>query len=460
MRVAQKLYELGHISYHRTDSTTLPEVAEEKFRKFIEDSFGKSYLLSKPRSQKSTSKFAQEAHSAIYPTNIHETPNFNGIELKLYNLIKNRAIGSLMNPVKYEVTKCVITTKSLQDPFFMATFKKMTFPGFTKLVSESEQSDGNPDEENEVSIQPPELHSTLNFEEINATQMFSKTKSRYSEASLVQQLEERGIGRPSTYAGIIQIILERKYVLLKDQEITHSGTSVTMNSKGKITTNTFSKTFSERQKLVPSDIGIVVDSFLREYFSDIINYEFTSQMETSLDRIANGEVLWIDVAKTVYEKVNSLKEKVLSLKTKFRDQFERNLGVHPETNELIRVRLAKFGFVLEKVADENPLLISINLQQAKAMNLEEALNLLKSSNKNTSKSVLKEFNSNAKIMEGKPGLPPYFRYRNQICSIPKDKVDQISTLTLSECLEILKNFKSSPKKKTWWKKKTNATKKE
>lgn len=517
MRLAQKLYELGYISYHRTDSITIPELVEEKIYSIILHSYGKEYIRSESK-KKESSKFAQEAHYAIYPTNLNanlsQDKNISPTETRLYNLIKNRTLASQMAPVKYHVTKVKITPvlkkseNELQDYYFTTTFKKVVFPGFTQLFSlqtkpDEEKGDLEGDEESSLrklskypslSSIPPALHSELTFDSIVALQTFSKLKGRYSQASLVQQLEEKGIGRPSTYAGILQIILERGYVVEKTETFSQQGISLTLSSKGQITESTFPKSIVEKNKLVPTDIGIMVNDFLKTHFSEIINYEFTSEMENFLDKIASGQASWLEISKNFFFKLRSLVDKVKLLNVPFKKALERDLGTHPTTGALIKTRMARYGFVIEMEGNP-PKYVPISKELMDTINLENALSLLelpkslgsisvdqlnilgkeklprevevilhpnfvsiednkfwlpKDSNiltftlqdalqliKEKSNTVLKMFSQEAKIMEGKKGRPPYFIYKNQICSIPKERINDIPNLTLEECLKFL-----------------------
>jgi len=377
MGVAQKLYEAGKITYMRTDSVNFSENALLNSKEEIIKSFGEKY--SNPTKYKTKSAGAQEAHEAIRPTDfsVHSITGESD-EVKLYDLIWKRSISSQMSPANLERTVVKIGNESLSE-VFTAKGEVIKFDGFLKiyLVSTLEE-----DEEDSSEILPEVfVGDSLNRDVIRATQRFSRPAPRYVEASLVKKLEELGIGRPSTYAPTISTIQKRGYVEKKEREGEERTYTVVELISNDI--NEFSKseiTGREKNKLFPTDIGIVVTDFLCEHFDRIMDYHFTANVEMQFDEIAHGEINWTKMLKDFYSPFH---ENVLqTLEHSDRATGERELGIHPVSGKKVIVRIGRFGPMVqigdEKIDGEKPLFASLRNEQSLAtMTLDQALELFK-----------------------------------------------------------------------------------
>jgi DNA topoisomerase-1 len=438
MAVAQKLYEAGKITYMRTDSTILSKLALVKSREVIISEYGEKY--SKTRQFKTKTKGAQEAHEAIrpaYPDNLTITGNMN--EKKLYELIWKRTIASQMADAQVEKTTISINMNN-SPVVFNATGEVIKFDGFLKLYTESSDQENN--EEEKYVIPPVKKGMPLYYKNITAAQKFTAPPPRYTEASLVKKLEELGIGRPSTYAPTISTIQNRGYVSREDRPGEKRHIKVLTLEKGKITA--ISKTEvsgKEKSKLFPQDIGMIVNDFLIENFSEIVDYHFTAEVEEQFDEIAIGRLKWTGMLHEFYVPFHKTIEK--TLENKNRKTGVRTLGNHPETGEPITVRMGRFGPVAQIGNSDNenkPRFASLSKNQLiETISLEEALNLFR-----LPRSLGIHEGDEMVVGIGKFG--PYIRYKNKFYSLKKGTDDPYS-LTVERAIEIINEKNESEKKK-------------
>ena len=374
MRIAQKLYEDGLITYMRTDSTNLSKLALGTIKQVICENFGAEY--SKTRAYKTKSKGAQEAHEAIRPTfpanrTIEGTPQ----EKKLYDLIWKRAVASQMADAVIEKTDITIGSNSFAEKF-ISQGEVVAFDGFLKLYIE-----GRDDEEHEEQNQKlpaVKLGEGMDNLEITATERFTQKPPRYSEATLIKKLEELGIGRPSTYAPTITTITQKRgYILIDSREgIERQYTLLTLKS-GNIKEETKTEiTGAEKKKLFPQDIGILVTDFLGKNFENILDYGFTAKVEEDFDQIATGELVWNRVIADFYTPFHKQVEQTLQENS--HTNAERVLGTDPVSGKTMIVRLGKFGPLVQKGTNDDPEKQFASLQKGQlieSITLEEALKL-------------------------------------------------------------------------------------
>lgn len=380
MSVAQKLYEEGHITYMRTDSVNLSDLAIATTKDFIVKEFGEKY--SKVRKYATKSKGAQEAHEAIRPTYIkNEVVSSNSDEQRLYDLIRKRTIASQMSDAQIARTVFTINCKNDSTAYFTAKGEVVTFDGFFKVYTES--SDDDSTEEEDIILPPLQIATVLQLDSIAATQRFTQHPPRYTEATLVRKLEELGIGRPSTYAPTISTIQKRGYVLKEDR--TGDKREVTIIE---LRNNAIKKTQkqeffgNEKSKLFPTDIGMVVNDFLVKYFGDILEYSFTAHVESQFDEIAEGKLEWQKMIKNFYDSFHATVEK--TIEESERGNGERLLGVDPKTNKQVFVRIGRFGPMVQlgsAESDEKPIYASLSKGQLiETISFDDALQLLYSNN--------------------------------------------------------------------------------
>ncbi len=439
MMVAQRLYEAGHITYMRTDSMNLSTLAINALKKEITESLGSEYL--KVRHYHTHSKGAQEAHEAIRPTYVDQhTIEGTAQEKRLYNLIWKRTLASQMADAQTEKTTVEITP-STRSEHFIATGEVIKFDGFLKVYIESHDDEGT-DQTDSNMLPAMSRGQKVEADEITATERFTQQPPRYSEASLVKKMEELGIGRPSTYAPTISTIQQREYVERGEKPGVERQISVLTLKQGKITETTRTETAgSEKGKLVPTDIGMVVNEFLEEYFPDIVNYNFTANIEKRFDEIAEGKTEWPGVMHDFYEGFHPEVDKASNLRLEHK-VGERLLGVHPETGKPVSVKIGRYGPLVqigEGDTEEKPLFASLQKGQSVAtITLEEALKLF-------------EFPRQLGEYEGKDvtvaigRFGPYVKHAGKFVSIPKDMAP--AALSLEEAIQLINDKREADSKK-------------
>jgi DNA topoisomerase I len=438
MAVAQKLYEAGKITYMRTDSTNLSSLALAKSKEMISTEFGEKY--SKTRQFKTKSKGAQEAHEAIRPAYL-ENPTTAGSqnEKRLYELIWKRTVASQMADAIIEKTSISIDMNNSQVTF-QATGEVIKFDGFLKVYTESSDQE-NTDEERYV-IPPVTKGMPLTYDNITATQKYTAPPPRYTEASLVKKLEELGIGRPSTYAPTISTIQNRGYVSREDRPGEKRQIKLITLQDGKFSNSTKTElTGKEKSKLFPQDIGMIVNDFLLENFSEIVDYNFTAEVEEQFDEIALGNLKWTGMIQKFYSPFH--KTVVNTLEKKERKTGVRILGNHPETGEPVTVRMGRFGPVAQigdSGNDEKPRYASLSKNQLlETITLDEALNLFRLPRS------LGEYDGGEMVVGiGKFG--PYIRYKTKFFSLKKG-VDDPYAVTYDRAIEIILEKIETDKKK-------------
>lgn len=379
MLIAQKLYEAGKITYMRTDSVNLSDLALSASKEAIVDNYGENY--SKTRQFKTKSASAQEAHEAIRPSYFDkETVSGSKDEKALYELIWKRAIASQMSDAELERTTAKINV-STRDEYFTAKGEVIKFDGFLKVYLES-SDDENGENENSGLLPTMKEGQDLNFSGITATERFSRPPARYTEASLVKKLEELGIGRPSTYAPTISTIQKRGYVLKEDRMGVEREYKVCMlNSANEIISEVKTEiTGADKGKLYPADIALLVNDFLIENFPKILDYRFTAAVEKELDDVANGDLDWSEMLSEFYFPFHEKVEH--TIENSERQTGERILGKDPKSGKQVSVRMARFGPVaaISDPEDEEAKPEYAGLrpgQRLESITLEEALELFK-----------------------------------------------------------------------------------
>lgn len=379
MRVAQSLYESGLITYMRTDSMNLSDLCLNSCGPVISSLMGDEYH--QRRTYHTHSKGAQEAHEAIRPTDMNrQTIEGDTREQRLYELIWKRTIACQMADAKLERTTVNIAV-SETDEMFQATGEVVRFDGFLRVYRESLGDDENANADESKLLPPMNEGETLQRREVVAQQRFSQQPARYTEASLVHKMEELGIGRPSTYAPTISTIQNREYVVKGDAEGTpRSYDQLTLQSDTISETTQSENVGSNRGKLVPTDIGLVVNDFLMEYFPEIMDYNFTANVEKQFDEVAEGKENWTEMISNFYQDFEPQVERTLNEKTEHR-VGERELGVDPKSGKPVSVKIGRFGPVVQMGTpsdDEKPQFANLTKGQSiETITLEEALELFK-----------------------------------------------------------------------------------
>ena len=428
MAVAQKLYEAGKITYMRTDSTNLSNTALVKTREMITAEYGENY--SKTRQFKTKSKGAQEAHEAIRPA-YPDQPTTAGSqnEKRLYELIWKRTVASQMADARIEKTS--ISIDMTNSPVtFQANGEVIKFDGFLKVYAESSDQENN--DEDRYVIPPVTKGMTLSYDNITASEKYTAPPPRYTEASLVKKLEELGIGRPSTYAPTISTIQNRGYVSREDRPGEKRELKIITLLKGKVEQSTRTEiTGKEKSKLFPQDIGMIVNDFLLENFSEIVDYHFTAEVEEQFDEIALGNLKWTGMIKEFYSPFH--KTVTNTLEKKERKTGTRLLGNHPQTGEPVTVRMGRFGPVAqigETGNDDKPRFASLSKNQLlETITLDEALNLFRLPRS------LGDYDG-AEMVVGTGKFGPYIRYKSKFFSLKKG-VDDPYTVTFDRAVEII-----------------------
>ncbi|MDR2859294.1 MAG: type I DNA topoisomerase [Mediterranea sp.] len=432
MMVAQRLYESGKITYMRTDSVNLSDYAIATSEQAIKSMMGVEYA--KTRRFATKTKGAQEAHEAIRPTDM-KNPSTEGTpqEKKLYELIWKRTIASQMADAELEKTTATITISNYADDKFVATGEVIKFDGFLRVYKESYDEDREREDESRL-LPPLKEGQELKYEEIVAVERFTQRPSRYAEAGLVRKLEELGIGRPSTYAPTISTIQQREYVVKEDREGEERAYKVLTLKQNKITdTVQKEKTGNEKAKLFPTDIGIVVNDFLTEYFPNILDYNFTADVEKKFDDVAEGEKQWTSLMNDFYTSFHPSVESTLATKSEHK-VGERILGTEPGTGKPVSVKIGRFGPVIQigvTDSEEKPRFSQMRKGMSmETITLEEALEAFKLPR------TLGEFEDKT-VTVGLGPFGPYVKHNSKYVSIPKD-MDPL-VISLEEAIGLINN---------------------
>lgn len=495
MSVAQKLYENGHITYMRTDSVNLSDLAINTAKEEIFSTMGERYW--KYRQFTTKAKGAQEAHEAIRPTYLNKVKvDGTAQEKKLYELIWKRTIASQMADAELEKTTATIGLATASEKF-VAVGEVLKFDGFLRVYLESTDDES---ESSDSGLLPPmKVGEVLNMQNITATERFTQRPARYSEASLVRKLEELGIGRPSTYAPTITTVQNREYVEKGDKEGVERSFTVLTLSKDKIKEQTKTEiTGADKAKLFPTNIGVVVNDYLTENFPNILNYSFTADVEKEFDSIAEGDLNWVQALDKFYGPFHTTVETSLAAKQE-RKVGERLLGNDPKTGKPVSVKIGRFGPMVQIGSNEDEekpqfaslmkgvLMEDMTLEQAlkhfelprtlgeyenevitvavgrfgpyvkfgklfvslpKGANpmetsLDEAIELIEAKKKQEAEKFIKKFDEEPEleVLNGRFG--PYIAYSGSNYKIPKGTDPKV--LTLEECMTIIKD---QPAKKT------------
>ena len=429
MMIAQHLYESGRITYMRTDSVNLSQLCLNASKKEIIDLYGENY--SKTRKYHTSSKGAQEAHEAIRPSYM-EKSNIEGSaqEKRLYELIWKRTIASQMADAEIEKTTITIKSDDIEE-VFTAQGEVVKFDGFIKVYRESSDEDES-SEDYSHSLPAMKEGQELVRREILATERFSVGPQRYTEASLVHKMEELGIGRPSTYAPTISTIQQREYVMKGDKKGEERFYSI-FQLKGKQITQKTRKEMagSDKGKLIPTDIGTVVNDFLMENFSEIMDYNFTAKVEQDFDKIAEGNEQWKDMMKQFYKSFEPTVEETMNSRQKFK-AGERLLGNDPKSGRPVYVKIGRFGPVVQIGSSEDkdkPLFAQLPKELSmETITLEDAIELFKLPRE------LGEFEGSA-VSVGAGRFGPYVKHENMFASLPKD-ADPMA-ITLEEAITLI-----------------------
>ncbi len=444
MSVAQKLYEAGKITYMRTDSVNLADAALKMAADQINGEMGEKYL--KIRKYQTKSKGAQEAHEAIRPAYMDQ-PTVSGTqqEQKLYELIWKRTIASQMSDAELEKTTINIAAEGIQENF-VATGEVIKFDGFLKVYIQSSENEGDHEVEEDSGLLPPmTVGDALDVDMIEARERWSQKPPRYSEASLVKKLEDLGIGRPSTYAPTISTVQNRGYVVKEEREGKERDYHYLM-LKGKELVSEIKTeiTGAERNKLFPTDIGMVVNDFLMKYFPNIVSYDFTAKVEMEFDEISLGKIVWNDSIDSFYKSFHKQVED--TLENSERNTGERILGEDPKTGKPVIVKIGRYGPMaqLGESSEDNevekPKFASLQKgQHLETITLDEALKLF---------DLPRDLGlyENKKVVVGIGRFGPYVRHDAKFVSLKKGIDDPLS-IELDRAIELIEEKRKADKEK-------------
>src|SRR6476660_2004489 len=428
MQIAQKLYENGHITYMRTDSVSLSDTALKNITKTVANLYGDRYQQF--RKFKNKNESAQEAHEAIRPTDTSKTTVKDPEWQKLYELIWKRAIASQMADAELEKTTVDIEISTNKEEL-TATGEVLKFDGFLKVYREDKDED-EADESSEGLLPPMTVGQSLPLSELRATERFSRPQPRYTEASLVKKLEELGIGRPSTYAPTISTIQKREYVEKRDKEGLPRAFRVLVLKDDSISKREGSEnTGAEKAKLFPTDLGLVVTDFLKQYFDDIMDYGFTAKIEQEFDEVANGKLKWNDMIEEFYGPFKKDVDK--TIETAERVKGERVLGTDPESGKPVVARMARYGPIIQIGSadeEEKPRFAKVPTGQSiETITFDEAMALFKLQAAMGSYDG-KELSVNI----GRFG--PYVKWGDEFVSIPRGT--DLATVDVEKAIEYIK----------------------
>jgi DNA topoisomerase-1 len=440
MMVAQHLYENGRITYMRTDSVNLSGLCINASKEEIKNLYGEEY--SKSRQYRTNAKGAQEAHEAIRPTYMNQTEiEGTAQEKKLYDLIWKRTIASQMADAEIEKTTVNITVSGT-DEQFVAQGEVVKFDGFIKVYRESFDDEELQEEESSHILPPLKKGQELTRREILATERFSQGPVRYTEASLVHKLEELGIGRPSTYAPTISTIQQRDYVHKGDKKGEERSYTIDV-LKGKQIKQSVRKEMagSDKGKLLPTDIGIVVNDFLMEHFTDIMDYNFTAKVERDFDKIAEGKEKWTSMMKLFYKSFEPTVEKTINARQEHK-AGERQLGIDPKSGRPVFAKIGRFGPVVQiGAADDNekPQFAQLPSEMSmETMTLEDALELFKLPR------TVGDLEGHPVVI-GTGRFGPYILHKKKYTSLPKG-TDPM-TVTLEEAVALINEKRQQEEKR-------------
>lgn len=429
MLIAQKLYESGKITYMRTDSIALSETALGDIQNEINKSYGARYH--QPRKFKNKNESAQEAHEAIRPTYMSNHTVEDEECKRLYELIWKRTIASQMSDAAFEKTTAKIEV-STNHEILTATGEVMQFDGFLKVYMEGKDEE---DEESTEGMLPPiKVNEVLDFQYMNASEKFTKPAARYTEASLVKKLEELGIGRPSTYAPTISTIMKRNYVEKRDKEgIRRAATILKLTAGNEIEKEIIQEnTGTEKGKLFPTDLGIVVTDFLKQHFNKVMDFGFTAKIETEFDEIAEGNLKWNNMIDGFYKPFHETIEH--TLENAERAKGERELGIDPATGKRVIARMGRYGPMVQigDTSDENEKARFAKLkasQSIETITMEEAMELF------SLPRTLGEYEG-AELSVNLGRFGPYIKLGEQFISIPKG--EDLHEMDLNRAIQLIK----------------------
>ncbi|SMO62375.1 DNA topoisomerase-1 [Saccharicrinis carchari] len=444
MSVAQKLYEGGKITYMRTDSVNLSDTALKMASEQITSNMGEAYL--KIRKYHTKSKGAQEAHEAIRPTDLSK-PGVSGSqqEQKLYDLIWKRTIASQMSDAQLEKTTVQIKADGVKE-HFVANGEVIKFDGFLKVYLQSSENEGDNDEEEDAGLLPPmKVGDKLSYNVIEARERWSQKPPRYSEASLVKKLEDLGIGRPSTYAPTISTIQNRGYVVKEEREgIKRNYRYIALKDDALVSQEKTEISGAERNKLFPTDIGMVVNDFLMKYFPNIFSYDFTAKVEMEFDEISMGKVVWNESIDEFYQSFHQQVEE--TLENSERNTGERQLGNDPKTGKPVLVKIGRYGPMAQmgESSDdeevEKPKFASLQKgQHLETITLEQALRLF---------DLPRDLGlfEDKKVVVGIGRFGPYVRHDGKFVSLKKG-IDDPLEIELDRAIELIKEKRKADKEK-------------
>ena len=438
MVIAQQLYENGHITYMRTDSVNLSSLCVNASKKEIAELYGEEY--SKVRQYHTSSKGAQEAHEAIRPTYMSNNKIEGSVqEKRLYDLIWKRTIASQMADAEIEKTTIVIDNSNASEQF-VANGEVITFDGFLKVYNVSTDDDNSEEAGNVLPLIME--NDSMDYKEIVSTEKFALSPVRYTEASLVHKLEELGIGRPSTYAPTISTIQQRGYVQKGDKKGTERSFSIDTLKNGKLSANSKTEMAgADKGKLIPTDIGTVVNDFLMENFPSIMDYNFTAKVEQEFDKIAEGKEDWTREMKGFYKDFEPEVEKVLNARSEHK-AGERQLGIDPASGKPVSVKIGRFGPVVQiGIADDNekPRFAQLPAKMSmETITLEEALDLFQLPR------TVGEFEGSSVVI-GAGRFGPYVMHNKKYVSLPKSE-DPL-TITLDTAVQLIKEKRQQEEKR-------------
>ncbi|MDR2498970.1 MAG: type I DNA topoisomerase [Tannerellaceae bacterium] len=434
MMMAQRLYEAGFITYMRTDSVNLSNLALATSKSAIIETYGEKYY--KFRTYTTKSKGAQEAHEAIRPTYIeNEKVSASAQENRLYSLIRKRMLACQMSDAELERTTITIDISGKTEKF-VASGEVVIFDGFLQAYYES--VDDEAEKEQPELLPPVSIRDSLSMQMITATERFAQRPPRYTEASLVRRLEELGIGRPSTYAPTIHTIQNREYVIKSDLEGSQRKYIAMTLAKGKIAVQEKTeKVGADKNKLMPTDIGAIVNDFLTEYFPGILDYNFTANVEKEFDHIAEGTIVWTEAIDRFYKVFHPVVERAASIKTEHKIG-ERKLGDDPQTGLPVFVKIGRFGPMAQlgmansedKSAPKPQFAALMKGQSIETLSLEEALKLFE-----LPRTIGELEGKTVKAAIGRFG--PYIVHNGVYVSIPKHLTPL--GITMEEAIELIEN---------------------